>query len=417
MDFHWKKGALLVGLIVITGGIGYGIYRVFFAASTPTTNTNPAAGVVNGLPTAGGATGTGSIVLPPGTLVPSNGRPGIAQPNSREPLNPLIEAVPRGQIVRSTLTTQVSGTGNAGGSVRSYSPIDGKFYKILADGSSLPLSNKVFYSVEDVTWANQSDRAVLSFPDGSKVLYDFVEDKQTTLPRYWDGFSFSPDDSHLATKSVGNDPSNRFLIVANADGGEQKIIEDLGENQDKVHVSWSPNNQTIAYAFTAAPIGQDEQAVVLVGQNHENFKNLLVDGRGFTPSWSPSGNGIVYSVWNTDSGYRPELWFSRADGDNINAGRLDLRLQTWADKCTWQSETIVICGVPLNLAEGAGLQRESLDVGPDAIYRIDLRTGQKTNLGLPDKDRVVVKEITTVSDSKVFFTDKITGKLFSFDTN
>ncbi len=418
MDLRWKKLALLLGLIAITGLLGYGIYRLFFATRSEPTTENPPDSAINGLPNAGNATSTGSVTLPPGSLNPAGGRAGDNTLFVREPLNPLVETLPRAQIIRNTLTTQISGGGGGiSGAVRSYSPLDGKFYKTFEDGSTFPLSDKVFYSVDTVTWANKNDKAVLTFPDGSKVLYNFVEDKQITLPKYWDEFSFSPDDNQLVTKSVGNDPSNRFLIVADPEAGEQKIIEDLGENQDKVHVAWSPNNQTIAYAFTGDPIGQNEQAIVLVGQNRENFKNLIVDGRGFTPIWSPSGNAVVYSVWNTETGYRPTLWFSGANGENINAGRLDLRLQTWADKCAWQSETTVICAVPLDLPEGSGLQRDTYDVGPDIIYRIDLRTGQKTSLGSPGQEEgVSVRAMTAVSDSKVFFTDKRTGKLFSFDT-
>lgn len=418
MDLRWKKLALFIGLFGVTGLLGYGIYRLFFAPQSQPAPENRPGSTVNGLPIAGTGTTTGVSPGAPGSLTPAGGRTNDGGAFIREPLNPLVETLPRAQIVRGTLTTQISGgSGGASGAIRSYSPTDGKFYKVFEDGSSIPLSDKVFYSVDTVTWANQNDKAVLTFPDGSKVLYNFTDDKQITLPKHWDDFSFSPDDNQLATKSVGNDPSNRFLIIADPENGEQKVIEDLGENQEKVHVSWSPNNQVIAYAFTGDPIGQNEQAVVLVGQNRENFKNLIVDGRGFLPSWSPSGNGVVYSVWNTESGYRPVLWFSRADGENINAGRIDLRVQTWADKCTWQSETIVICGVPLELAEGAGLQRDAYDVGPDVIYRIDLRTGQKTSLGSPGQEAgISVRNMTAVSDSKVFFTDKRTGRLFSFDT-
>ena len=418
MDPRLKKVGLLLGLLVATGLIGYGLYRVFFASKESEVVVNSPDATVNGLPRAGGSTTTGSDIIPPGTLTGAGERPLTDDEFLREDEGDtgVISTLPRASVVRNTLTTQLSGS-TGGGSLRSYSPTDGKFYKILEDGSVIPLSDKVFYSVEKVDWANKSDQAVLSFPDGSKVLYDFITDQQKTLPRYWDGFSFSPDDSQLVTKSVGNDPSNRFLIIANPENGEQRAIEDLGENQDKVRVSWSPNNQTIAYAFTGDPIGQNEQAVVLVGQNHENFKNLIVDGRGFTPSWSPSGNAIIYSVWNSEGGYRPELWFSRADGENINAGRLDLRLQTWGDKCAWQSENIVICAVPVTMREGAGLQRESFDRGPDTIYRLDLKSGQKTNLGPPGVDPVSVQQISAVSNDKVFLTDKLTGKLISFVTN
>lgn len=413
MDTRWKKIALIIGFVALTGLIGYGIYRVFFyqpaKPGTPPTPTS----TINGLPNAGDATGI--IPTQPintGALPSSGVRPGGSLGGAISGSG----APSRTTILRSEATTQISVNGNAGAAVRSYSPNDGLFYKTFADGTTIPLSKKVFFSVESVTWGNISDRAILTFPDGSNILYDFTFDQQTTLPAFWEDFSFGPNDGGIAAKSVGNDPSNRFLIMADDKGNNAKVIEDLGENQDKVHVSWSPNNQVVAYAFTGDAIGQDAQAVVLVGQNHENFRNLLVEGRGFTPRWSPSGDGMVYSVWSSSNGYLPELWFSRADGENVNAGRSNLSVTTWADKCAWTDEQTVYCAVPVQLGDGAGLQRELFDRGPDAIYKINVRTGEKTNLGVPDGN-INVKEISASSDGTLFLVDRQRGNLVKFDTN
>ncbi len=421
MDSRWKKIGLLLGLFIVTVGIGYAIYRFFFVSSTQTSPPLAANVANNALPNAGDALpGTGINPQGPGTLVPADeqfagsGQQGSTQfPSGSNTLEP---SQSRTRTVLQTGATQISLSPSGNGSLRSYNPEDGKFYKVFPDGSTVALSDKTFYSVESVTWGNQTDKAVMTFPDGTKAIYDFAAEKQSTLPRYWDGFAFSPDDTRLVTKSVGNNPSNRFLITSDVQGGDQKIIEDLGENQDKVHVMWSQNNQTVAYSFTGAPIGQDSQAIVMVGQNHENFRNLIVDGRGFTPSWSPTGNNVIYSVWNSQNGYLPQLWFSGAQGDNINAGRTDIGIQTWGDKCAWRDEATVVCGVPVSLPEGAGIQRDRYDNGPDAIYRIDLKTGQKTNLGVPDGN-VAVKEISVSEEGTAFIVDRNTGRLISFNTN
>jgi hypothetical protein len=193
-----------------------------------------------------------------------------------------------------------------------------------------------------------------------------------------------------------------------------RAVEELGQNQDKVHVSWSPNDQIIAYGFTGEPIGFDRQAVVMVGKNHENFKNLVVEGRGFTPNWSPSGRTVLYSVYNGSEGFRPSLWVSGAVGDAINTNRRNLNLQTWSDKCVWQSEQVVYCAVPSSLDDGAGLQPELFKDTKDFIYKIDLGSGSLTNLGQPEGSPSIQQMTLGSDDQALFFNDQSTGKMIRF---
>jgi Tol biopolymer transport system component len=244
-------------------------------------------------------------------------------------------------------------------------------------------------------------------------MYDFTTNKQVTLPKHWEDFEFSPQDDKIVAKSVGNNADNRFLVVSNPDGSNARTIEDLGDNEERVHSSWSPNNQVVAYSFTGEPLGMDRQQVLLLGQNRENFKGLVIEGRGFIPKWSPSGNNLLYSVYTSANSYRPTLWISGAAGDSINENRRNLQISTWADKCAWLNESSLVCGVPRNMPAGAGLQRGVAAGIVDDIYRLNLETGEVINLG--EAQGASVQEISVTPDgSAAVFTDANSGRLIRF---
>ncbi|MCR4256132.1 MAG: hypothetical protein NUW08_00305 [Candidatus Uhrbacteria bacterium] len=410
MSERVQRILLIVGFVLVVVAMAFGLYWFFFRPVTEPPVVTP------GVPTTpGGLPGTG-VALPPGPGE-EPGVPGLppigAVPGAVPTLPTGVPSVARTNIVVDTPTANIAMSRN--GDVRGYNQLDGKFYRYNADGTATPLSNQVFFQVEDVSWAQNSDKAVLEYPDGTNIYYDFATDRQVTLPRHWEQFAFSPQDDKIVTKSVGNNEDNRFLVVANPDGTNARPVEPLGNNQDKVEVSWSPNNQVIAYSFTGEPLGFDRQQILLLGQNRENFKGLVVEGRGFVPEWSPSGANILYSVYTSEDNYLPTLWFSGAQGDSVNANRRNLQLNTWADKCAWQSETVVICGVPTRLDRGAGLQRELFSSVPDEIYRIDLAAGTKINLGIPAGNAAVKQMTITPDGSTALFTDATTGRLIRFN--
>ncbi len=410
MSDRLKKILIISGFFLVTLGIAFLLYWVFFRAKpsvTPTPITpvtyQPLPGAGTGTSTRGGAIPTGAGVLP-----------GAAGKPTALELPPPVAAPSRTEVISrqtmSALSTDPSGTG-----IRTYNAQEGKFYKVANDGTMTTLSDQTFFNVSKVSWGNTTDKAVITYPDDSKIMYDFKTNKQVTLPKHWDEFKFSPNDDQVVAKSLGDNETNRFPISANPDGTNARIIEEMGENADKVQVSPSPNNQVVAFSMTGDPLGFDRQSVLLVGQNNENFKGLVVEGRGFVPSWSPSGNLLAYSVYNSSDGYRPRLWVSGASGDNVNVGRRDLSVQTWADKCAWQSETVIICAVPTYLEEGAGLQRAIANDVPDEIYKIDMNTGTKTNLGQPDGNPTISQMVLTPDKKALFYTDRTSGNLVRFE--
>ncbi len=401
MSSTLKKILFIFVILAVAGLIGFGLYLMFKSTGAlPIAKTPPKTDATGQLPTAGerqpdttgtGA-GTGADQLPTAGAVTQYTPP----PSNAFRPEPVIKAVSDYAVFPSL---------NNNGNVRYHNAGDGKFYRLETDGQIKILSDQTFYNVSKVTWAKNQDKAVIEYPDNSKIIYNFETNKQTTLPKHWSDFSFSSDGSQIAGKSLGLAPENRWLVVTNDDGTGTKLIEPMGENGDKVIVDWSPSRQTAAFSKTGQPLGFDRQEILLVGLNHENFKAIIAEGLGFQPSWSPTGKKLLYSVYNGRSGFRPELWISNAYGDDIGSNRQMLNLNTWADKCAFSGDDTLFCAIPRNLPEGSGMSREVAIGIPDDLYKIDLKTGLKTPISLGTEDYSINNISFDEKNNKVIFTD------------
>ncbi|MDD5555036.1 MAG: hypothetical protein PHU57_05485, partial [Patescibacteria group bacterium] len=204
-------------------------------------------------------------------------------------------------------------------------------------------------------------------------------------------------------------PGNRWLAITNEDGSKTTAIEAIGEKDETVYPSWSPNNQVIAMYTEGADF--DRQEVFFVGLNQENFKSTIVEGRGFQPQWSPKGDQLLYSVYSSGNDLKPMLWLVGAQGDSIGAGRKSLGLETWANKCAFASDTDLYCAVPRDLETGAGLFPELAENTPDRLYQIDIATGLKKLVAIPDGDYNMSDLIISEDGSELYFTDKTTQRI------
>jgi len=394
-----KKQILLITLFLLTALLlGFILYYLFtrtsFIKPLPTEPT--ATTTIPGLPTSGEKT---EVVPGEGeespTVLPTAGE--ISKPGPSYTRPQAVERLTTDYALYPAIKTD--------GSLRYHNANDGKFYKITSDGTAEKLSDKVFYNVDNVSWANGKDIAVIEYPDGSNIIYDFEKTKQVTIPSHWEEFSFSPTDSQIGAKSMGLSDSNRWLISVNTDGTGTKLIEPMGNNADKVDVSWSPSGQTIALSRTGDVIGNDQEEVLFVGLNGENFKSLVVEGFDFRHQWSDDGKQILFSTYSDRSDYKPELWIASSFGDNIGSNRTLLNLDTWADKCTFAGQTAIYCAVPKTMPRGAGMAPEIVSDVYDDLYKIDLKTKVKTPVSL-DGDYTIDSISYDASNNKILFTNK-----------
>lgn len=397
---NFKKLLTLLLLLAVAAAIGFGIYYLFFRQTVtpvPTANEN-----VNG------AGGGGLTPAEPGAPIP-----GVNAPDGQLPAGGPSPIANGGETKVTPVTSvpTVSATLTAGGGISYYNRTDGKFYRTNPDGTTTSLSNKNFYNVDSAKFDPSGNKAILEFPDGSNIFYDFVNNRQVTLPQHWEAFDFNPQGDQIVAKSMGLDPAARFLIVANPDGSAATAVQELGENGDKVQVAWSPNNQMIATATTGQSYGLDRKEVYFIGKNQENFKSMIVEGLNFQPQWAPSGNQLLYSVAGSISDWKPELWIVDAIGDDIGKNRHSLNINTFADKCAFSGDNTLYCAVPNDMPRGAGLQPSILDTTPDSIYKIDLSTGLQTRVAKPEGSHTIGKMMISPDGKKLYFVDKAGGIL------
>ena len=404
--YRYKKLLLVIAFVLITLLFAFLIYLMFIKPvisppGPPTATTTPR----GGLPVTG--TGTPPIYDPgdPGTLpgggdIPPAGGSDVPAPTASGGLTETTELTSR-----PTLGATLSGNGQ---DTQFYDQENGQFYKINSNGELTLLSDEIFHNVQNITWSPNKNKAILEYPDGANIIYDFDKEKQITMPKHWEDFDFSPDGKEIALKSIGLDPGNRFLAITNDTGTAVNIVESIGENADIVYPDWSPNKQIIAM-YTQG-IDFDRQEVFFVGKNDENFKSTIIEGRDFRPQWSPKGDKLVYSVYSEKNEMKPNLWVVNAEGEAIGSGRKSLNIETWADKCSFSGSDFY-CAVPRDLPEGAGLFPELAKNTNDLLYKIDIDTGIKKLIAVPDGAYNMSSVMVTDDGYYLYFTDATTGRI------
>lgn len=410
-----KKILLIVAFIIFVVLIAYLIWITFFKTKPETGIISPGNEIGSNLP------GSEDIGKLPGSET-GNELPGSETATSgiqTEPQKPSsgdqgVSPIAVGGITQTDVLVSEKVSGQTlsqdGNSVQYYNTKDGKFYIIDENGNKIPLSDKVFYNVQNVEWAPNKTIAVIEYPDDTKIVYNFSAEKQYTLPSHWEDFSFSPDSEKIVSKSLGDDDDNRWLIVSNNNGSESSAIEYIGNNDNTVVSSWSPNNQVVAM-YTKG-VDFDTREVFFVGQNNENYKSTKVEGWGFEGQWSKTGDKLLYSVYNPKNELKPQLWIVNSQGDDIGTNRTNLQLQTWSTKCAFADNSTIYCAVPISLKPGSGLYPELADETSDILYKIDANNGLKELIAVPNGVYNISSLSISSNQENLFFTDKISGKLY-----
>lgn len=404
----WKKIGLIFGFTALVILLGFLIFKIFFGSSPaqPPVATIPPQDQPTNLPLSNNAPEGQKSAQQNNTGLPLAGQPTLSgQP---EDIQPQIEITPL-----ETSDNQSLHIGGDGTSVVTFDALDGKFYRISPSGKTETLTDQTFKGANAITFSPKADKAVISFIDNSKIVYDFEQKKQVTIPKHWEQFDFSPEGDKIAFKSTADSPENRWLAVANADGSGGKLLEPLGKKGEFFDVNWSPSNQIVG-TFREG-IDSERERLYFIGLNGENFKSTVIEGRGIETMWTPKGERLMYSSFSAKSGYRPELWIVDALGDTIGQNRQRLNIQTWAHKCTFATPESLYCAVPASLNEGAGLLPATVD-SPDILYKIDMQTGGKTKIAELPAKYTVDSLIVPQDQSAIFFRDKYTNNLYKVTT-
>ncbi len=417
-----KKIFYLIIFIVLVIAFAIMIYFVFIAdliappVNNSNTNENTNTLNTNGLPVINGNVSNVNRVnvnqTNSGGFINSNTGAGQNLSNIADGGQTIANEVYNNPLLSPTPTI-------VGDGFRFYDSIRGKFYYIDENGNYIELSDQVFPDAEDVRWSPVNNKAVITFPDESKIMYDFDAHQQVTLPKEWDDITFSSNGNQLGFLNLSSNENERWLAVSSPDGSKIQLIEPIGDKANSVDVNWSPSNQVVAtYREGYNASGQE---AFLIGLNDENFKSILTDGRGFEGKWSPNGEQMLYSVFNSGSRYNPTLYLVDAEGDNIGTNVIKLGLQTWTSKCAFSSKSPTLyCAVPGVLPTGAGLDPSVAVDTNDTIYKINTNTGAKELLALPVfladvGDYNIGSMFLNNSENALFFTDALSNNLYTIN--
>lgn len=395
MTERTKKILLVSGFIVSVFVFAFVLYRLFFKPAPPAPTVQDQPDDISG-------------ELP--TSLDGTTRDPISDGGSTTGLEEADDVARGGLTQTTTLTTApVYNTtiSDAGDVVQYYNSADGRFYTIDENGNVVALSDTQFPNAETIEWNKDAQKALIEFPDGSNIIYDFDSEKQVTLPTHWEDFDFSPVQDEVVAKSIALDPNNRWLVIASDDGSSTKSIQALGDNASKVDVNWSPNDQVVAFAQTSTSVqgGIDRNLIYPIGKNQENFKGLVVEGLNFDSLWSPNGKQLIYSVTGDYSSNKPLLWIVDATSATMGENRRSLGLNTWVDKCTWSSSSTIYCAVPLDLPANAGLQRSLYQTQPDGLYKVNLTTGQSSLIAIAAGETAMNRLQVNADESLLYFTN------------
>lgn len=398
-----ERSALILRVLAFaaaTGLLALALYFVFFrqAPSEIPTETETPTGGTTGLPTAGESTG-GSTA----------GEEDEGEGTGRLPPSQVANG---GETLTNLLTSSaiVSPTVTASGAVAYYDPADGRFYTIDSEGNVVSLSRVQFPEAENVTFASDASAAVIEFPDGSNIVYDFTTAKQVTLPSHWEEFSFTDDSTQIVSKSIGGDESNRALVITSADGSGTDVIANLGNNDEKVDVNVSPSNTIVGFSRTGgAQNAFGRQELYLIGMDGEAAGTLTVDGSSFSGIWSPDGSNLLYSVADPSDAYRAALWYVDSEGDKGGGVRIKIGVKTTVDKCTFASTTLIYCAVPRDMTAGGGADSSSI-TSYDDVYAITLPSGRATLTAIPAVNTRMF-DLSVSSDASLLYYTDSAGRL------
>jgi len=411
MSDRLKLGLYTLIFVIVVVLLGWALWAVFFRApGTPVIPGVEAPLPVGGLP---------DVDLGPSGRVIDNTTGGsstlVPEPETTGETRGVDEVAAGGRTrAQVVYNSRASFNTLSDSGFRFYNDQDGRFYRIPKDGGeAITLSSEQFPSVNGVTWSPSGNKAVLEFPDGSNIVYDFNSGARATLPKAAHEFSFAPDENNIAYEYLGSTYDDRWVVASQSNGQGQRLIQPVGDEAINVHVDWSPNNQVVA-TFRESTSSTGEE-VFFIGFHGENFLSLQTNGLGFEGRWSPKGEQVLYSVYSEATDYKPTLYVAGAQGDSIGSNNHSLRIGTWPDKCVFASEKTVYCAVPQELQHGSGIFPELADGVPDTIYKIDLEHNVTSLIAIPETENTrsfTIDQLAISNDGgELYFTDAASGTI------
>jgi serine/threonine protein kinase/Tol biopolymer transport system component len=169
-----------------------------------------------------------------------------------------------------------------------------------AGATFTPDGNYLYYAHQDP--ANQNNTNLYSVPALGGASRQIVSDVTSTV-------AFSPDGKRMVYTRTIHDKGEDQLLVANADGSDEKIIfrHESGANGFRTNPSWSGSGDLIALALTQ--LGQKDVlcSILVLTPDGKQVKTFPQPTLVNDVAWLPDASGIFFDGIQT-SVVRPQIW-------------------------------------------------------------------------------------------------------------
>ena len=108
---------------------------------------------------------------------------------------------------------------------------------------------------------------------------------------------------------VNAGPGKVDVLIAKADGSDQRVLATRPYRDESIGVAWSPDGKTVAFTTSEATKGLRSvlwAISVADGSVREIYSTPDAIGR---PRWLPDGSGLLAPIGNAGQAFRGQLWF------------------------------------------------------------------------------------------------------------
>lgn len=300
------------------------------------------------------------------------------------------------------------------GSIKYYSPADGKFYQInLEGGNKKALSEKKFSDVVSVLWSPNSFKTILETKrDGEKrfILNDFSGDEEVLIKNNTDSITWISD-ARISYKYYDPKNSRRTLNVSDPDGTGWNMIADIAYR----NIFLSPVPKTALISFWNEPDGFAETDFRSASALGTETKTLLKGFFGADYLWNVAGEKVLISHLNEKGGKIINLAIANANGGEYK----NIGIPSFVSKCVWSRDGVTIyCALPGSIPETAALPNDYMAgkfKTADTFWKINTATGEKSRIIDLDKINGAFDAsglFLNADESSLFFVNKQDAKIY-----
>lgn len=330
------------------------------------------------------------------------------------PLPPIAEEAPKliekgGELLKITDDPIIGGTlSRDGRSVVYILRENGNLYRSSFDGKEKTrLSNTTILGIYNAVWSPEKTKVFLSYERNEeikKIVFDL---------------SSSTTASSIISPSIRSGAWSKdgkvFYLVDQTETGVRLIeANSIGQSgKERIKIPLGDLNilpiQSDSLFFAEAPSGLASGPLFQFNTKTGLFKEIS-SGHGLTALLSPKGERVLISETNS-TGFLQSIKVLTLSSSSETL----VSVRTLAEKCAWQNEETVWCGVPQSIPENSIMPDDyykgSIIVN-DELLQINLRKQEVRSYDVKGFD---MQDLFVSPDEKnVFFRDQYTDFLYRF---